>query len=125
MRRFKASGGNRSFQSDAQTGQVLLRRPFPLTGHVQTLQAPQVLDGHLQDVRLLQFGVSAALESEERSSVSAGPAAPARCARAAAYVFLQRVQDEALQLRQALVDARASALLHDGFGGLQEEREDR
>ena len=37
------------------------------------------------------------------------------------YVFLERVQDERLQVAQALVDACASPLLHDGFGGLDIE----
>lgn len=32
-----------------------------LTGHLRSLQVPQMLHCHLQDVRLLQFGVSGAL----------------------------------------------------------------
>lgn len=35
------------------------------------------------------------------------------------YIFLESVHDEGLQLAQALVDARSSPLLHDGFGGLE------
>lgn len=39
-------------------------------------------------------------------------------ARSDSYVFLERVQDEGLQLTQALIDARASPLLHNWLGGL-------
>lgn len=66
-----------------------------LRGHLLLhLEVLQVLDGHLQDVGLLQLGVPG-------------------------VVLLERVQDEVLELREAVVDASASAFLHDWFGTLQ------
>ena len=47
-----------------------------------------MLDGHLEDVGLLQLGV-------------------------ARRVLLQALQHQALQLRQAVVDASPATLLHD------------
>lgn len=38
--------------------------PAGLTGHLGSLEAPQVLDGHLQDVSLLQLGVPRALRAQ-------------------------------------------------------------
>lgn len=61
--------------------------------HLHALQVPQVLDGHLQDVRLFQFRVSGT-------------------------IFFECVQDEGLELPQTLVDSGSAAFLHDGFGRL-------
>lgn len=60
------------------------------SGHLKSLQVPEVLHSHLKDVRLLQFGVSGA-------------------------VFLECVQDQGLQLAQTLIDPRTSPLFHDWF----------
>lgn len=50
------------------------------------------------------------------------PSLPSGAHRCRTHVFFQRVQDEHLQLPQALVDARPPSLLHDGFGGLRAHR---
>jgi len=39
-----------------------------------------------------------------------------RFERCSTYIFFQRVQNQSLELTQALVDPRSAALLHDGFG---------
>lgn len=39
-----------------------------------------------------------------------------------AYVFLERGQDEGLQLTQTLIDARTSPLFHDWFGRLERRK---
>lgn len=41
-----------------------------LTGHLSSLQVPEVLHCHLQDVCLLQFGVSGALRGQKAHLVS-------------------------------------------------------
>lgn len=41
-----------------------------LTGHLSSLQVPEVLHCHLQDVCLLQFGVSGALRGRKAHLVS-------------------------------------------------------
>lgn len=61
--------------------------------HLGSLQVPQVLHRHLQDVCFLQLGVPGA-------------------------IFLQGIQDEGLQLPQALIDPGPAPLLHDRLGGL-------
>lgn len=38
------------------------------------------------------------------------------------YIFLECIHDESLQLAKALIDACTSPLLHDGFGGLKQNR---
>lgn len=55
------------------------------------LQLLQVLDRHLQDVGLLQFGVPC-------------------------VIFFQCIQDEILQFSEAVVDASPATFLHDGLG---------
>lgn len=42
--------------------------PSGLTRHLESLQVPEVLHCHLQDVRLLQFGVSGALSGQKVTS---------------------------------------------------------
>lgn len=93
-----------------------------------------MLHCHLQNVRFLQFRVSGALgrnkeEGEKWSdshliAAGQGNGGGERLERDAAqnpdglqtYIFFKRVQDERLQLTQALVDSGSSPLFHDWLG---------
>lgn len=74
--------------------------PSGLTSHLGSLEAPQVLDGHLQNVGFLQLGMPGALREQaglrpaRRRRLPPHPPPRPPCA----YILLQRVQDERLQL---------------------------
>lgn len=74
--------------------------PSGLTGHLGSLEAPQVLDGHLQNVGLLQLGMPGALREQaglrpaRQRRLPPHPPPRPPCA----YILLQCVQDERLQL---------------------------
>lgn len=63
------------------------------SGHLSSLEVPEMLHRHLQDVRLLQFGVSGA-------------------------ILFESVQDESFQLSQTLVDSGSSPFFHNWLRGL-------
>lgn len=63
-----------------------------LESHLLPLEVLQMLDSHLEDVCLLQFGVSGGIPIES-------------------------IQDERLEFIEAVIDARSTSLFHDWFGG--------
>lgn len=99
------------------------------TRHLEPLQVPEVLHSHLQDVGLFQLGVSWALKGQKETEIKFLLEKKIRGLyfrlflnrMSPPHIFLERIHDEGLELAQALVDARTSPLLHDGFRRLNRE----
>lgn len=84
-----------------------------------------MLHRHLQDVRLLQLGVSGALRRRKQHLVSiTRQLSDRKRFEINTYIFFEGIQDERFQLTQALVDPRSSPLFHDRLRGLQLKQDD-
>lgn len=103
---------------------------YELTAHLHALQVPQVLHCHLQDVCFFQLGVSGALwkKTGRAKSIFKLHLRPNKyqwrrleedVKFVLTYIFFKCVQDECLELPEALVNSCSPAFFHDGFGWLQ------